>query len=88
MLASILCQIWLYFCSIISLYFYGILSKGCVWEFDEESMKKWFSWLTRDWLMTTDQQNKPREKHMLKFEESMTGWILWVTHGSGQVASD
>ena len=25
---------------------------------------------------------------MLEFEKSLTGWISWVIHGSGQVASD
>ena len=41
-----------------------------------------------DLLMTTDPRNKPHDKHMLEFEESLTGWISWVIRDSGQVASD
>ena len=87
MLALILYQIWLYFCSIISLYFCKILYKSYVWEFGEESVRKWFSRLVRNWLVIVDPWNKPREKHMLKFEESMTSWISRITRDSGQVAS-
>ena len=44
--------------------------------------------LTRDWLMTADLRNKPREKHTMEFEESLIAWILRVTYDSSQVASD
>ena len=33
-------------------------------------------------------QNKLSEKHMLKFEESLTGWISQVTRDLGQAVSD
>ena len=52
-------------------------------EFGEEFVKKWFLRLTRDWLVTIELLNKPREKHILEFEESMTGCISRVTRDSG-----
>ena len=38
--------------------------------------------------MTADPQNRPREKHMLEFEEFLTNWISQVICDSGQVAND
>ena len=48
----------------------------------------WISQLARDWLETADSWNMPHEKHMLKFEESLIGWISWVIRNSGQFMSD
>ena len=45
------------------------------------------SWLAHDWLAIANLQNRPREKHMLEFEESLTGWILQVIRYSGQVTN-
>ena len=38
--------------------------------------------------MSANLRNRPREKHMLEFEESLIGWILWVIRDSRQVVSD
>ena len=46
------------------------------------------SQLARDWLTTADPQNRPCEKHMLEFKESLTNWILQVICNLGQVAND
>ena len=51
-------------------------------------MKIWISQLARDWLAIVDLRNRPREKHILEFEESLIGWILRVIRDLGQVASD
>ena len=45
-------------------------------------------WLACDWLVSANMQNKLSEKHMLKFEESLTGWISQVTRDLGQAVSD
>ena len=44
--------------------------------------------LACDWLMSANPQNRLHEKHMLEFEESLTGWISRVIRNSSQVASD
>ena len=59
-----------------------------MWEFGEELVKKWISRLASDCLVIADPRNKPYEKHMLEFEESMTGWISWLIRDSSQGLSD
>ena len=53
----------------------------------ESLVKNLWRWGFRDWLTTADLRNKLREKHMLEFEESLTGWILQVIRYSGQVTN-
>ena len=38
--------------------------------------------------MSANPRNRPREKHMLEFEEFLTSWILRVIRDSSKVASD
>ena len=59
-----------------------------MWEFGEELVKIWILQLACNWLAIADPRNRPSEKHMLEFKESLIGWISQVIHDSGQVASD
>ena len=79
MLILISYQIWLYFCSIISLYFCGIYCKDYVWEFDEDSVKMKNLWLACNWLISANPQKATWEVHARIWRVSLPGWISWVT---------
>ena len=73
MLALIPCQIWLYLCSIISLYLLWDLMYGLWLRVWWTFLKKDISWLAHDWLMTGSRvtnRERPREKHMLESKKS------------------
>ena len=91
-LALIPCQIWLYFLQSFSLYVYGFICKGWVWDIGEESRFK--SWISRfhDWL-TSNSWEAIREKatcgaHDWKTKSPARLSFSWLFRKKGQPMKD